>query len=147
MKVMDQPSLLEPLIDELDLADLLRCRPLDLRRLRQQRQGPPFVMVGKVAMYRRCDVATWLDRETDASVDAPPVPITEEAAPGPDSIRSSLNLGPVVTSGKAQRERAAMRAAATTTHPETKDAANTARGRTGSTPAALIASRTGGATQ
>ena len=84
---MENPSSppLEPLISEPDLADWLRCRTSQLRRLREQRKGPPFVMVGRWAMYRRQDVERWMDRETAASVapagaeDPPSAEITEPA--------------------------------------------------------------------
>jgi hypothetical protein len=60
-------DLLEPLISEAAVAEYLWCPPKALRRLREQRLGPPFVMVGKVAMYRPVDVETWVARVAAAS--------------------------------------------------------------------------------
>lgn len=65
-------DLLEPLISEPTVAEYLWCPPKVLRRLREQRLGPPFVMVGKVAMYRRVDVETWVARVAAASAGTPP---------------------------------------------------------------------------
>ena len=76
----EQPAeQLEPLINEDTLAEWLRCRPYELRRLREQRKGPPFVMVGRWPLYRRRDVDQWLDQVTAASVASVPGTTAEES--------------------------------------------------------------------
>jgi len=67
----EHPQVLEPLIDEATLQEWLRCRPSDLRRLRDQRKGPPFVQIGRWRLYRRQDIERWLDREAAASIAEP----------------------------------------------------------------------------
>jgi hypothetical protein len=79
-------DVLEPLINEATLAEWLRCRPSALRRLREQRKGPAFVMVGRWAMYRRIDIERWLDRESAANV--APAGTEGEAASPPRNCES-----------------------------------------------------------
>jgi predicted DNA-binding transcriptional regulator AlpA len=56
--------LLEQLLDEKELAGLIRVSIGTLRYWRSMRQGPPSIKVGHLVRYRPSDVAAWLRSRT-----------------------------------------------------------------------------------
>jgi predicted DNA-binding transcriptional regulator AlpA len=52
---------LETLIDEKELARLIRVSIATLRYWRSERKGPRFRKVGQMVRYAPSDVATWLN--------------------------------------------------------------------------------------
>ena len=70
---MEEKGALEPfegLINEATLAEWWDCQRSLLRRWREERQGPPFFVVGKSVWYRRIDIESWMERQAAASVEA-----------------------------------------------------------------------------
>jgi predicted DNA-binding transcriptional regulator AlpA len=55
---------LEQLLDEKELALLIRVSIGSLRFWRSERQGPPSIKVGHLVRYRPSDVAAWLRSRT-----------------------------------------------------------------------------------
>ena len=55
---------LEQLLDEKELARLIRVSIGTLRFWRSGRQGPPSIKVGHLVRYRPSDVADWLRSRT-----------------------------------------------------------------------------------
>jgi predicted DNA-binding transcriptional regulator AlpA len=57
-------QILEQLLDEKELAGLIRVSIGTLRYWRSERQGPPSIKVGHLVRYRPSDVAGWLRSRT-----------------------------------------------------------------------------------
>ena len=57
-------QILEQLLDERELAPLIRVSVGTLRYWRSERQGPPSIKVGHMVRYRPSDVAAWLRSRT-----------------------------------------------------------------------------------
>ena len=55
----------ERLLTEIQAADLLRLSGRTLQAWRTQGRGPSFVRAGRAIRYRRCDINTWLEENTE----------------------------------------------------------------------------------
>ena len=53
------------LLTEIQAADLLRLSSRTLQAWRTQRRGPSFVRAGRAIRYRRSDINTWLEQNTE----------------------------------------------------------------------------------
>lgn len=55
---------IEPLLTEVQAADLLRLSIRTLQAWRARRFGPRFVRAGRAIRYRRIDIVEWVEAQT-----------------------------------------------------------------------------------
>ena len=46
-----------------ELAQNLNRHPRTIKRWNLQRKGPPYIRIGNAILYKRSDVATWLESQ------------------------------------------------------------------------------------
>jgi predicted DNA-binding transcriptional regulator AlpA len=59
-KTQMQRKVIEPLLNEQQLATWLGISKRTLQLWRQTGQGPPYLLLGRLVRYRNSDVSTWL---------------------------------------------------------------------------------------
>ena len=52
----------ERLLDQLEVAEILKVSPKTLEYWRWKKFGPRFVKVGKLARYRECDLCDYIEQ-------------------------------------------------------------------------------------
>ena len=55
------------ILNETEVAEMLRCTKAALRKWRRQRRGPRFVRVGRLIRYRLADVEEFLESNASSS--------------------------------------------------------------------------------